>query len=1185
MASTDDLSEQLGLTQKLAAQVERMAAAADRLDQSYQTQIASVEKLAQAFAQVNTQGATQNIEALSTALKGVSDKMKDTGKITESTFQKMGKKVDDTGKTIGQKFPKNVSIAAAALSGFVQGFRNMVAVGKGVTGFFTSVVDLLTNVAVSIIAIPFKMLEGLIDLAAKSGNGMNELAQEIENLRKQFGALYGPTNKAIIDTSKTLKGFSDTGLSAWRVFGNLANRFKELRELATEMGATFNKTRKEFEDNGGAILAYQKGLGLSNEQMKGLGVMAIATGQKMSKIGKDFTKFSYALADTDDDAKLLSRDMGKMANDVKHFGQLGSKELAEVAKYARSLGIEVDKMTSTLDKFESFDQAADAAAQLSQAFGVNLDAFKLMEAQNPADQFDMLRKAMFAAGKSADTMSRQELKLLAQQTGMDEQTAKLAFSMHNQGKSLEDIKKKGGDAEKRTLTQADAMGKLADAIERMVQTGPGLQGGFWDMFIKGVLGGLQSTKDFRVMILNIQRALQQVYMIGVQLGKVLPDLIPGLKDFLGGMSSFFDPKHFTGLFSGISSSVKKYLDPKSTDHGSIPMLMENLHKHIMDFFTIEGPNGKRIIEGFKDMVKFMSTALSDGIKWMSGKLNEGLKYFIGLLTGKESLSSAGLGGAGSSALGFLVPIITQIGSALKDSWKLLQPQVVTLLKIMGKKIVDFLKSDEFMSIIKPVLPYIALILFGPAFGQAVVASLTATLVSAGTDALGSASKALLKKAAPDFFAKVFGAGQSGDLAAGLEKSVASAMEKSKASGAGLGDSIGGGIISKMTNKMGTVANAFASKMGASGFGSTLGLAAGVAAAAYLAYEGKKLIDETFEKGHKSDVDLRSAEMQAWQAKGANVSVDKKVEQMRQLQASIQDQEKALADKGFGEKALNWIAGTDIAADQAADALAKAKKTLEELQAQVGSSQSTATTGLDALRKKATETSEANKKMFGAESISEAKDRLDDLEGLLKKMRGKGFDIGKSLDEVRGKLKDVSFEVLNASQVGSLAAGQDTLEKLYKFSGDFTAVASSLAKLPDAARKMSAAVKKDAIKPAIEAVQAMVDASNQLNNALADKNLNSIDIKANLSNVAKAVGLGGRASYTVNPSKEVVITVNMTVTMDAGTVERVILQREGSILRDRLNFATYSSPGEKTTTSIPNNPDETVVTNPSGGTKT
>src|SRR3954464_5927003 len=48
-----------------------------------------------------------------------------------------------------------------------------------------SLVDGLVAVAASIIAIPFKMFSGLMDLAASS-SGMNELAQAIENLRKEF---------------------------------------------------------------------------------------------------------------------------------------------------------------------------------------------------------------------------------------------------------------------------------------------------------------------------------------------------------------------------------------------------------------------------------------------------------------------------------------------------------------------------------------------------------------------------------------------------------------------------------------------------------------------------------------------------------------------------------------------------------------------------------------------------------------------------------------------------------------------------------------------------------------------------------------------------------------------------------------------------------------------------------------
>lgn len=791
MASKEELSEQLALTAKLAAQVERMAQAAERLNQSYTTQIDAVEKLANAFAQINTTNAVQAVENLKRTTSAAADKMKDSGQATEKTFSSLGKKIEDTGKIIAQKFPKSVALGAAALMGLNQGFRNLISLGKGLTGFLTSAADGVVSFAASIVSFPLKVFERLIDFAANAGYGSNELAQAIENLRKQFGELYGPTNKAIIDTSRSMKGFSDTGLSAWRVFGYLADRFELLQKLATEMGAQFNKFNREFKDNGGALLAYQKGLGLNEEQMKGVAIAATATGRSMGKMLKDFTKFSKALADSDTDAKLLSRDMGKMASDVKHFGQLGAKELSEVALYARKLGIEVDKMTGTLDKFESFDQSAEAAAQLAQAFGANVDAFKLMESQNPAEQFDELRKAMFSVGKTADTMSRQELKLLAQQTGMDEQTAKLAFSMRNQGMSLDDIKKKSGDAEKRTLTQAQAMQKLADAIERMVKTGGAQSGSFWDMFIKGFLGGIQSSREFSRIIWDIKRSLWLVYMEGVRLGRAFVQMFPGVKEFLHGIADFFRPEKFKRLVGGVVDILKGWMKDLSDPSGkaSFADLMKKLQKKFFNFFNEEAPEGKKMLTGFKTMLKTISKVMGEAMKWVADKIRDGIIYVTDLITGKKSLQIGGMG----KGLGFLEEVILPLLDGLKHAWVQVAPALWELVKALGKKLFDFLKSDRFLNIVKPALPLIAGILFGPVFTRAIVASLATSMMKGAGNVVDTISRkaisSLLGKAAvaADKAKDVAGKGK------GASEGLRSTAEMGKGAEAAIKSSSGWGV--------------------------------------------------------------------------------------------------------------------------------------------------------------------------------------------------------------------------------------------------------------------------------------------------------------------------------------------------------------------------------------------------------
>lgn len=775
MPSKEELSDQLGLTAKLAAQVERMAAAADRFDRSYDTQIASAQKLAEVFNQINTNGTTKNVEVLNRALKDVSDRMKETSRVTESSFRTMGKKVEESGKVFSQKFPKSVLVATAALTGLRQGVSNVVALGKGVVGFATGFVDGATSITASIIAIPLKIFQGLVDMAARATHGNTELAQALEDLRKQFGAFYGPTNKAIIETTKSMKGFAATGLSTYRVFGTMAERLNYLREMATEMGAAFNLFRKEFEDNGGALLAYRKGLGLTAEQMKAVTQRSDMMGIKSSKTLKDMTKLSYALGDAFKlDAKVISREVGEAMKDMGHFATTSVKSLSETVTYAHRFGLELKDIAGTLDKYLSFDDAAEGAANLSQAFGANIDSFALMKAAAEGDagkSLEVLRKSFKDAGIDATKFTAVDRKLIASNTGLSDAAIQAAFSLKKQGLSLDQVQKVGDKATKNTLTQEQAMAKLADAIERLVKTGMGSKGGFWDQWFAGIQAGIQSSGEFLGLMRNIQMALRQTYMIGIKLGRDLVKIVPGFADLLGSLRDFFKPESFAKMFQNISDTIRRFFDPKSSDKGNVPKLFEGLKKSVVDMFTREGSAGKRVIEGFKTFFESFSKIAGDVIKWMSDRLAEGITFMVDLLTGKRSLNLGGAAAAGKNGLGFLEKIIQPIGEALLHAWTVLKDPLWKLVTTLVEKLVDFLKSDAVMSKIKPALGGLAVILFGPAFTQAILAAMTSSIIKGAGSMLMGGGKSLLS----DIASKAAAAGSASQKVTGAGKQMEGAL--------------------------------------------------------------------------------------------------------------------------------------------------------------------------------------------------------------------------------------------------------------------------------------------------------------------------------------------------------------------------------------------------------------------------
>jgi hypothetical protein len=745
VAGSGSSQEQLDVMTKLSAVIDKIAASQQKVEESYASQAKIVADLSSQLNGVETDQSKTAIDSLNEALEASSKKSKsahDTLMDAQKAADGMGKGAKSLTQQLGDLAKKSV-VVAGAISGFKQGLRNVSALFTSITGLAVGLVDAFFNIGAAIVAIPFKLLGRLVSMASQGGD--NSYMREIEALRKQFGSLAGPTNKTIINLSSTMKGFSDTGLSTWRVFGNLADRLLLLRETATAMGPVFNKFNSEFAANGGAILGYQKGLGLTDEAMKTLGEYSIATGQSMGGVMKDTTKYSLEMAKGFGlNAKEISRDMGKALGDVQHFAGATVKQIAEASVYARKLGVDLDKITKTLDTFETFDSAAESAAKLSQSFGITVDAFKLMEAQSPAEQVDMLKQAMTAAGKSADNMSRQELKLLAQTSGLDEATAKMVFSSKNQGVSLDEVKKKSAEAEKKTLTQAQAMSKLADAIERLTPSGGGIGSSFFDAFTNGISRGFQSSKEFWTMIMNINRSLMATYQAGIRLGAAIMKMFPGMSEFFTGLGAFFDPAKFSSLTNKVTDVFIKWMadlqDPNSKS--SFANLMDGLQKAFFNFFNLEAPEANKMLTGISAILKTVSRIFGEGMKWVADQVAPGIKWVADIVSGKISLSS--IGATGSAGLGFLGQLFAPIIDAVIHSWKVLWPPILELLTALGSRLYKWLTTD-FLTMLAPFAPYIALVLFGPAMAQAALGALTASLAGGVMKWLGGAGTKLFQE--------------------------------------------------------------------------------------------------------------------------------------------------------------------------------------------------------------------------------------------------------------------------------------------------------------------------------------------------------------------------------------------------------------------------------------------------------
>lgn len=1128
--SKDELVQQLTLMNKINAAMQLMANSSARVNDGYKKQLEAIQQV-QAVVQTIVGGAGgTTFEQLAASISKVS------GAVGDMNVAPMQQLIDQAGiaegsiDALGETFMK-AGKQAGFMSGFVVGltksFRGLIATSKATLGFLGGIVDWAFTVGAALLAIPLRILEGLMNLAAKSANGMNELRRQIEEVRKTFGDLGGPGAASIIVATKTLKGFADTGLRAWRVFGTLAERMQVVRETATAMGSTFSVLHDEFTDNAGAVLAYQKGLGVANEEMQSLGARAVTMGDSLTKTLHDISKQSLGLGKAFAlDQKLIGREISKATKDVKHFGQVTVKEIGVAAVYARKLGIELEKITGTLDAFETFDQAAENSAKLSQAFGVQVDAFKLMEAQNPAEQIDMLRQQFKSAGVDASQFNRQQLKLLATSTGLDEATAKQVFSAKNYGVALNDVKKQAEASEKKGLSQAEAMSKLADSIERLVKDGPALQGSFFKMFIEGFLRGIQVSKPFMQLMRNIRQSLRTVMRIGVEFGRSFVKNFDGVSDALEGLAEMFNPARFSKLGRGLLNSFNDLLKGKI----DVSKFMSNAFDGFASFIDGEGGPLKKVKEAFISFFKRVSQLSGPAIEWVGKAVGETMATLADYVSGKKKIPGVNLTGTKTVAEEIFAPLVKGISNA----WPHLEKGIEKLFDAISDKVVKIVSSDKFKAVAKKIAVPLALALFGPAVIQGLIVAGIPLLfkgllgIVAGSFKLLVASPAVLT-AVGGFFK-----GLGGMITRGF---------------ASLGGVVTGGIrlLAAPMMTIGTalfasvnVSDAF-DKFGAdvtSRFGETNGKI-GVGVAGLIDTVTLGLLPEKWIGSLASSV----AEITGW--------MDEKLGKgmFSGVYGSIKEgAAKVFEYMDFVGKALSNISSVWSKVDFAGPIKQAMKGDTSIIDAYMGISENIGNAVFDATHKGAEKGIQAAAKKVTTKPNPTSTPQTPPVPG----------SVASSANQLGPKLPDVSV-IENSDRLLSI---QKTLESAQ----------AAAKKIADDGPKLAKALAQGGIRTALEAVRETVGLVQELDDAL--NKAPTIDVSARLDKLTSATGIGKRAQYTVK-SKDVVINLNLEVVLDVGKVERVMIMRKESIIRDRLNFATVSNPGSAGSQGVPDTYSERI----------
>lgn len=173
-------------------------------------------------------------------------------------------------------------------------------------------------------------------------------------------------------------------------------------------------------------------------------------------------------------ANLVGVPVNQLAEDVleantymARFGKEGARGFVTAAGYARKFGIAMKELQAATEKFDTFDESANAAAKLNATFGTLINSVDMMLMDDPAQRMEYMRQQFLAQGKTYDALSVKERRYAAETMGVNDQQLASLLSMQNAQFSYSDMMEKQIATE---ATEAKAKRNMELQLRKTAQT-------------------------------------------------------------------------------------------------------------------------------------------------------------------------------------------------------------------------------------------------------------------------------------------------------------------------------------------------------------------------------------------------------------------------------------------------------------------------------------------------------------------------------------------------------------------------------------------------------------------------------------------------------------------------------------------------------------------------------------------
>jgi hypothetical protein len=311
-------------------------------------------------------------------------------------------------KNLGEQVLGQSKVGKGVVSG-VKGLHSMVKLARGLTKAYragaiaASMLSAALGIGIILLVVGAiaKLVEMTIGLAIKtrdatvafqrSTGAAKEFGAAIPNLERDMRAVGVSMEEATAAQGALYKSTTDYTMAS----GKARDDLYKTTALMGEFGVSVETSAKIAQ-------AATKGLGIgiggADELLLGLSAHAQDIGVPINKMMEDFAA---------------------SADELKRFGRDGERVFKRLAMVSKVTGMEIGRILSITEKFDTFEGAAKQAGKLNAAIGGNMvNAMDLMMTTDPVERFSMIRDSILDTVGSFDDMSYYQKKFYADAAGL-----------------------------------------------------------------------------------------------------------------------------------------------------------------------------------------------------------------------------------------------------------------------------------------------------------------------------------------------------------------------------------------------------------------------------------------------------------------------------------------------------------------------------------------------------------------------------------------------------------------------------------------------------------------------------------------------------------------------------------------------------------------------------------------------